>query len=493
LAIGAALAAGVACYLFLLPHHVGESDEADFLYHAKRVLDGQVPHRDFYELHMTLPYYLMAAAFWLFGTTVVTSTAAAAVVQGLIAWGIYAAARALGAGRGFALVAAVAHPALDALVWPYASPHWIATLVLVGLLWFLTSRGARTNRDWFVAGTLVGLLGVIQHQNAAPVALALRPRLVAYAAGCALIPLPYLLLHVGLAGWPDLVDQVIVHPFRGYRAQVTPRPWGSSSALTRHLEPYTVMPYLRVLPAMLPLLLARAVAATRRGHLDLAWRLSAALVLISGASASILYYPDFIHVGFIAPLYLPAVAEAAQWVVERAAARWPAARRVGTVTTSVLLVLLAGHAATNFRQFHAEYDFEFDTAFGRMAARRAWVKDEVTKVIAEVNARKTSELFCYPVFPLLNLATGTDNPTRHDTMFERLSAPAHYDEVIAVLDAHRTPLVHLTAHLLDDRSGDRFVQYVERHYRCAEPRPEGSAPPARPGIDCTLYERIDAS
>jgi hypothetical protein len=512
LAIGAALASAVALYFYLLPHHLGESDEAYYLYHAKRVLDGQVPHRDFYELHMTLPYYLMAAAFGVFGMHIATAAAVSGLIQGLITWTVYAAARALGARAGFALLAAAAHLAVDVLAWPYGSPHWFASLVLTVLLAWLVSRRARRPRDWFVAGALVGLLGVIQHQNAAVTALALlallavdgrlasrasptapfRARLVAYLAGCALVPLPYLLVHVALAGLDDVVEQVIVYPLIGYRAQLSPPRWASANFMTAYLTPYTCVPFLTWVPAVLPLALGRAVLAGRRGNADLSWRLGAAVVVAGAASVSILYQPDFIHVAFVMPLYLPLVAESVQWVTGEIGTRWRPAGALGPAVQTVLALLLVLQIGLNARRFQSEWTAVADTQFGRLATRTVSHRDEIARVAAAARARGTSELFSYPIFPLLYLTTGTDNPTRHDMVFGTMNSPTHYAEIEAVLDAHQTPLVHLMAELTGPADAG-FLEYLERHYRCAEPVPPGETPPAKPGRHCRLYERLAAA
>jgi len=512
LVVGLAIAAGAALYLVLLPHHLGESDESYFLYHAKRVLDGQVPHRDFYELHMTLPYYAMAATFRVFGLTLTTAAAASAVVQGLLAWAVYATARTLGAGRGLALVAAVAQPALLSLAWPYGSPHWMATLVLLVLMRVVCAPGARGVGRWLTIGLLVGVLGVTQHQNAALVAIALlgllgiddwlvapsplaptrARRLAAYVAGCALVPVPYLLVHIALAGWWNVVDQVILYPLQGYSHQVRPPAWGSVSALISTYAHYTVVGLVKWAPLLLPLLLARAMVARRRADDARAWRLVAALVLAGTASVSVLYYPDFIHLAFMAPLYLPLAAEGAQAAVDAARNRWPGrgTARGAALVTAVLLVLLAVQLGLNARRFRAEYARAVDTPFGRVAVRHPSVAEQVEMTLAVVRERGTTELFAYPIYPLLFLTTGTDNPSRHDILMERLNRPDDYREVTDVLDTRRETLVHLTPSMVA-RRGDPLLEWLAtRGYRCVQPGRPADAPPGR---DCLLLAHPDAA
>lgn len=522
LAMGLAIAAGSALYLFLLPHHLGEADESYFLYHAKRVLDGQLPYRDFYELHMTLPYYAMAAVFRLFGLDVTTAAAASAVVQGLIAWAVFATARALGAGVGFALVAGIAQPALLSLTWPYGSPHWIATLLLLVLMRFVCRPGERGVGRWFTTGVLVGVLGVAQHQNAAVVATALlvllvlddrlvgpslsaphgvdrrpagpavRQRLVAYVAGCALVPVPYLLAHIALAGWWDVVDQVFLYPFQGYSRQVQAPAWGSVTLFTAGYRRFTIAPLVTWTPVLLPVALARAVAARRRGDRATTWRLVAAAVVAATASVSTLYHPDFIHVAFMAPLYVPLAAEGAEAAVAVARRRWPGpgTSLIAPAVTTVLLVLLAVQLGLNVRRLDVEFARTVDTPFGRLAVRMPWAAEQVEMILAVERARGTTELFAYPMFPFLFLTTGTDNPSRHDALMERLSRPEDYREVTAVLDARPETLVHVNP-LLIAPHGDPFLEWLTRRgYRCIQPGRPADAPP---GPECLLLAHPDAA
>ena len=77
-------------YLALWPQNLGHSDESIFLHHAKRVLAGSVPHRDFFDFYTPLANYLMAAAFGLFGTQIATAKLVMAVVHGAVVVLVYA-------------------------------------------------------------------------------------------------------------------------------------------------------------------------------------------------------------------------------------------------------------------------------------------------------------------------------------------------------------------------------------------------------------------
>ena len=64
LARAALLAGATALYLATLPHDLYPSDEGRFLYEAKRLIDGDVPYRDFFDFITPGLLYLLALAYW---------------------------------------------------------------------------------------------------------------------------------------------------------------------------------------------------------------------------------------------------------------------------------------------------------------------------------------------------------------------------------------------------------------------------------------------
>src|SRR5256885_3140230 len=117
------LLAGTTLYLCGLPRNLGASDESAYLYESKMLLEGRVLYRDVFEIVAPGFYYLTAALFWLFGSTMTTAPTATAALHGLIVVGVYATCRLLGVRRTVAAPSALAYPAFIQPAWPYASPH----------------------------------------------------------------------------------------------------------------------------------------------------------------------------------------------------------------------------------------------------------------------------------------------------------------------------------------------------------------------------------
>lgn len=128
-ALPCALAGGVALAFFLsLPLAIGRADESHLLAEARRVAEGQALYRDVFESLTPLSFYLFAAVIALGGTTLLAARATIATVVGIAAgllWHLtQRVAGALEAALVVALFIFIAVP-----TWPYASPHWLTTML----------------------------------------------------------------------------------------------------------------------------------------------------------------------------------------------------------------------------------------------------------------------------------------------------------------------------------------------------------------------------
>jgi 4-amino-4-deoxy-L-arabinose transferase-like glycosyltransferase len=128
------LFAAVVVYLASLPRTLGIADESYFLYEARRIREGQVMYRDFFQFVTPGAWYLMAALYGLFGTNIVTARISMAVLHGLTAVLFYSSGRLVGVRRSLSLLPPLAYVALCQPAWPYASPHWFSTFMTALLL-----------------------------------------------------------------------------------------------------------------------------------------------------------------------------------------------------------------------------------------------------------------------------------------------------------------------------------------------------------------------
>ena len=82
-------------------------DEGIIVLYAQQILDGRLPQRDFYTVYGPGTFGLTAAAFALFGSSLVVERLVGLAMQALVVQGVYLLARGRGCGRPAALGASV--------------------------------------------------------------------------------------------------------------------------------------------------------------------------------------------------------------------------------------------------------------------------------------------------------------------------------------------------------------------------------------------------
>ena len=470
-------------YLLSYPLVIGRADESHFLYGARRVLEGQVIYRDFFEILTPLGYYLFAAAFRVAGTTLLAARTTIALLESLGCAALFVLARRL-SGTLEASLLALVFVGLCVPAWPYASPHWMSTafgLLTAALLlaerWEASPRGRP-----FAAGLLGGVALCVQQQRgvflAAWVPLALvvlayaRPRDVRWrrlrteivwaTAGGALVTVVVL----GHAAWAATPAALVSAIYGFARSNYAPNTagtiaWAEVVALTGGWIAYTWLPLLRIAPLFLAV---DAVALARR--FGRPWTRSelehASLWLLALLMAvSIWYLPDAVHVNFVLPfLLLPAARLAHALRTWRGWARFPVGRVVVTAA-GVAAVALVVKSATNVVRAHASAPRRFDTAFGRLRGDEAMeslfrsVRDHL---VAEPDRRRL--LFSYPDDAWLYLALGADDPTRFSVLVPSIFPPELVAEATAALEARRPG----TVVLLTSFAGDVVARTIDAHY-----------------------------
>jgi len=155
----------LTAFLFILVSPVitpPKWDEFIVLYDSHRLLEGQVPYRDFFNIIPPGAFYFYALVFKLTGSSSLTAGRYANLVVIVLTtlliflalrirkWPFYLC-------LGWSFVPAVAlYP-----FWAIPSHHWLATIFFIGLL-ALISRESRDNFwTWFAAGVLSAVTGLV--------------------------------------------------------------------------------------------------------------------------------------------------------------------------------------------------------------------------------------------------------------------------------------------------------------------------------------------
>ena len=174
-----------------------------------------------------------------------------------------------------------------------------------------------------------------------------------------------------------------------------------------------------------------------------AGRLSLLLVLCLFSMLSISYFPDFIHIAFIAPLFFVTIAESAEWLVHaRCPSRRPCRCGLAGWVAAVALLVAAGYrlhdnAVPPARQPSRSMR---DTAFGRIALDplQAELYDKVNELMQSVPSR---QLYCYPIIAHLYLMTDSNNPTPYGFLIPGYSGPDLIQHVVDILAAKQPPYI----------------------------------------------------
>jgi hypothetical protein len=210
-------------------------DEGLLAYGAVRVMNGEIPHRDFVSLQPPLSYYTAAIVFKLLGTSLLSLRVFGLSIFLLLPLLIYAVARKF-IGPLASLVAAAPAYILGMpymrfvpfAVWQGITVSFAAMLLLV---W-----ATLTKRRWLSlpAGMLVVISALLRHDQAVYTAVAIIVLVIAlsfaqtesrnlqrllflWLGGIAILGIPLLIIWWSIGALPETFRQLVVFPFATYR------------------------------------------------------------------------------------------------------------------------------------------------------------------------------------------------------------------------------------------------------------------------------------
>jgi hypothetical protein len=467
-------------YLSFWPRDLTAFDEGLFLYEAKRILDGDVIYRDFFEIITPSSLYVMALLFKVFGTSMATARIGMSVLHGMIAVAMYLICRRTGVRTVVALVAAIAHPAVCYPALSIASAHWMGTfLALLALLFALRRPIHSAGRAWGL-GLILALLVSVQQQKGAILTLGgallvlvdgwLRPRaapslvttLAAYAAGCLTISLPLAAALLWFAGIDPVYAALIHFPLVYYPQFHRHITWGYYVWAAPQL--YVFPRLIKYLPAAIPFAACRvAWRWWRRGERG---EVRGPFVLILFAAFTILsifYNADYTHLAVTAPVWLLVVAETFEWAL-RGLERYRGFRHAGAIACAALLLALGWRLERNPVARRQIFSHPHDTLFGRIDFADAEEIVLIDTLRALLEQSPSKEMFSFPAYASLYLLVGGSNPTPYQLLLQNYSAPEHWTKTIEILEHRKVPFVVLTRVWVNTKV-DPVAQYLKDHYR----------------------------
>lgn len=158
---------GLAVAAFLLPQvsavvNPAKWDEYIVVFDAQRLLNGQVPYRDFFNFIPPGAFYALAGVFALLGKGSITAARYVSLLSVAGGWAfLFGSLLRAGWSRGRALRLSLIFPVCLYPFWAVVSHHWFAALCAMAFLWLAAgSQPEFRTGAAFALGLIAGLAAV---------------------------------------------------------------------------------------------------------------------------------------------------------------------------------------------------------------------------------------------------------------------------------------------------------------------------------------------
>jgi len=501
-----ALLIGITTFAYLLPFYrfiLLNADEGVVLQGAQRILDGQIPYRDFFSFLPPLSFYWTALLLKLFGDSILAPRAALLVYGAGFSSVTYLLARRT-AGRPAALLATYVCAIISLPTSFYVQHNWestlFATLALVAAVRLFDSPSAYKA---FALGALVSLTALSNQAKGSGLALGVllgfvllqfrgrerwsfRPMLLPSAAGF-LLPLAITAIYFALHGALGALLADVMWPLRHYSA-ANSIPYGYVTLSPEQFETIRASSLpMRIFFALTlsPMILVAAIPIF--GIFILLFHFlrpqhspkSSIYILIGsilfGLWLSILPgRRDPGHVIYMLPMFALIIA----WIAD---ARDLPFRFLHAARPLIIFGTLTVFSLFGFTELLSPLN-----AHDRLDTRRGLLKttgmDSVFPYL-QSHHKPGDKIFVYPYQPLYYFLTATSNPTAYDYFQPGMHSDDQLAAAIKQLDRDRTQAVLFTSfneiiHIPWPNTPlnvvgrqDPMVLYIVRHYRtCASLR-----------------------
>jgi len=438
-----------------------EPDEGIVLAGAQRILDGQLPYRDFFSFYTPGSFYLTALLFKVFGSSIVVARGALVVFGASFAALTYVLARracsqAIALLVGI-LVAMTAVPYRFLVLHNWDSTFWACLATYSAVRWLESSRGL-----WaFAAGAFASLTFLSEQSKGAGMYLGFVIALLTFAISGeriskvwtlvlgALCPLILTFTYFGSRHAIGPMFSAWVWPLRHYsianRVPFGYQNWsddaremlfhtgsfGIRAAKFLAVSPGFVVP---VMPLMAIGLLVCWTIQLRRRQNPLAAHRVLICSLISGLLVSVIVVrADIIHFMYLAPLFYLVLA----WMLD--------AQGPNGGVINVIRPYVRAYVVVAFGLMGAALLVSALGAHVQVETRRGLIRSREKDVALEYTQNHTSageEILVYPYLPLYYYLTATRSSSRYDFFQPGMNTPEQAQEIIHSLqsDGVRTVL-----------------------------------------------------
>jgi len=441
-------------------------DEFNILVQAKRVLNGEVPYRDFFQFITPGSIYISALWLKLFGHDINSIKLFSALESSLIALLIclnYEIVVSSGIIRSIIFLLTLCYVTT---YWPFISHHWLSTILALLVLYLELLYLKHARRVFlFLSGFVAGLTFLtLQNKGiltfiavlALPVFEILSfkkspndfiKKMLLIMAGFAL-PVFVFMVYLWSKGalWEFIYDAFIwvLGPYRNFNAYPNYFFIGNYSIYMTFTENRFPLNLIRIrdiafvgyLPPVIVALSAFHGYQVLKEH-NSGEQLPASLpVVIMGVLmfVSVLYRSDIVHITFAMPFILLSMG----FVLKR----WKESLNFMSITKRrffiLLIVILLFHGAygsVSRVRFASNFKYPYHTKIGTLYAAEKEVADFYNELFSAIEENvKSSSIFVYLWSSFVYYITGKKNPTRYDSAIPGYNTDEQLTEIVMSLE-----------------------------------------------------------
>jgi len=473
---GIVIALFFACLAYLLVFRRFtnmEPDEGIVLQGATRILDGQIPYRDFFSFYTPGSFYLVAALFRLFGNSFLVARSSLAVAGAVCSVITYLLCRRV-CSRGISVLAAVLATMTGAafrfLVLHNCYSTLFACLTLYAALRFVETSSTRWG---FTASSLVAITFLFEQSKGGGLAVGLFVGFLLLGKPASSRPFDLISVLVGLA-WPFLLTfgyfalhgalspmiQDWLWPLHHYTAAnrvaygwqnwsdhtrdviFRSGPAAARIAKTIAISPVFVIPVLPLLGCACLVYWAVRIRREDGASAEARYFIVVASATLGLLLSIVIVRADILHFIYLVPLWyvvlgwvLGAPIESRALLRVRPALVFYVAIAFGMLGFAVLLATTGAHQT-------------LQTVRGEI------ITGELDTVVPylQTHTKAGDEFLVYPYLPLYNYLTGTRSPSRYDYFQPGMNTREQAADII-----HSLEWKHVNAVLIEPSFAEKFA------------------------------------
>ncbi len=458
-------------YLYYQRVHPLFGDEFNILVQALRVLDGQVPYRDFFQFITPGSIYLSALWLKIAGRDIWSIRVLSALEGALIALFVYLLVKGITQSRIIVAIVLLLTLCFSTTFWPFVSHHWMSTITALIAIYFMSGFIRKRSVMFLLSsGLFAGLTFIILQNKGGLIFIALIlflsvdnillskdplpdifERVKKFfkdgAIFFALFIFPFFILLIYLLIEGAINDFIydtfiwVLGPYRKFNAYPNYffiGNYGMYKIFTENPFPFNLIRMRDLLligylpPLLVGLSIVHLIKMLKRGAEGLsAGERKALLFIFAGIFMffSVLYRSDQVHITFVLPFIFLLLAI----VFEGWLAIWRSFSEIKRIALAVLLLFFlfyAAYGAVSRIRFATNFRYTVDTKIGRFYTYDKGVADFYDNLFKSIDEKiQDDKVFVYLWSSFVYYILGKKNPTRFDSAIPGYNTDEQLEEI----------------------------------------------------------------